>query len=125
MTGSGCCLQLSKIGPTWGPTGEDLAVFRLAWVGSKVALSGNIRQALGALGSLLGDHLVTIGVRVIALSSTTPSSWCLSAPKGAVLGLFAPRWAELRRPIMYNFARLSSRCFAEGNRILFGAGGLV
>ena len=62
--------EFPKWVPVGGPTGEDLAIFRLAWhfhagmVRLTICAFGVTFDRLGTLGLLLGDHLVTMGVRI-------------------------------------------------------------
>ena len=84
MTGPGCYLQVSQIGPIWGPTGED---FFRPFSGrhlshEKSQTLGDLQQTPGTLGLLLGDHLVTMGICYIDVL------YCILAQVGA--------WASTR-----------------------------
>ena len=58
---SGAISNFLRLCPLWDPAGEDLAIFKLARVGGKIAILGGPPTTLAAPGLLWGDHLVTMG----------------------------------------------------------------
>ena len=77
--GPGCDLHLSQVGPPFGAPPVITQQFSSRH-GLAERFLGDPRQPLGTLGPLLGDHLVTTGVRINSCSA-----------RPSLLGLLGPR----------------------------------
>ena len=84
--GPGAIFNFPRSDLLWSPTSEDLAVFRPAWVGWKIAKSGRPPTTRETWGPLLGDHLVTRGVCITSCCTRQALLVVLIGPQNRCFG---------------------------------------